>query len=326
METEKKSKGLIVLVVVLIIFLLGALAHICYNKFYIANEEQNKVNKLEEKVKKQELEKEKLSEVMELYKSLTDGYNAYGLYFGKKQTIETVPVEQILPYVIYSFIKDKNYDLSQKWLFNYNYDYEYVENDSMYLPTDLIQNTTGEYTVVLKKDFDKYFKDKFNTKKILKIQSQKDCNKGKCYRGDYTPRDYCIKYLYDIKTKSFYFACSNSVESDNFTQTIHNKFIKYETDNENIYIYDRPIVELNGFAAKFFYKDITKKKSLIEGKWKYKDLNVTSDIIKDLDIKYENLNAKYIFENYSEYLDTYKHTFKKAENGKYYWYSSEIVK
>ena len=35
--------------------------------------------------------------------------------------------------------------------------------------------------------------------------------------------------------------------------------------------------------------------------------------------------AEYALENMSDKLNTYKHTFKKID-GKYYWYSSEIVK
>lgn len=34
---------------------------------------------------------------------------------------------------------------------------------------------------------------------------------------------------------------------------------------------------------------------------------------------------KYVLEKYSDKMTTYKHTFKKDENGNYYWYSTEPV-
>ena len=37
-------------------------------------------------------------------------------------------------------------------------------------------------------------------------------------------------------------------------------------------------------------------------------------------------NFEAIFEDFNNEINTFKHTFKKAENGNYYWYSSEVVK
>ena len=36
-------------------------------------------------------------------------------------------------------------------------------------------------------------------------------------------------------------------------------------------------------------------------------------------------NFDLIYKDFDSELNTYKHTFKKADNGNYYWYSSEIV-
>lgn len=61
METKKKSKGLIILVVVLSTVALGALAHIGYNKLYTEKNLKKEIVNLEAKYKKsnEELKKEK---------------------------------------------------------------------------------------------------------------------------------------------------------------------------------------------------------------------------------------------------------------------------
>ena len=39
----------------------------------------------------------------------------------------------------------------------------------------------------------------------------------------------------------------------------------------------------------------------------------------------EVINEEYMFNHYSDRIHTFKHTFRKGNDGNYYWYSSQIV-
>ena len=96
----------------------------------------------------------------------------------------------------------------------------------------------------------------------------------------------------------------------------YSKLQKAEKDEENIYIYD-----------KFMYVDSTNM-DLNENDSKI-HIYTTSDKAKDVgqekDIVWGNdQNLEKYYEKYENELNTFKHTFKKAENGNYYWLSTEI--
>ena len=89
---------------------------------------------------------------------------------------------------------------------------------------------------------------------------------------------------------------------------------KVEKDQDYIYIYD-----------KFIYVD-SSKLDVNEGDSKihiYTSSNETNDIGSESSYP---TSTKELYKKYEDKLETYKHTFKKAENGSYYWLSSEIYK
>lgn len=96
-----------------------------------------------------------------------------------------------------------------------------------------------------------------------------------------------------------------------------NKFVDYkETDDELIirekagFVYDE-----EGLYSPSLYTDTAKTNKVVDNDDIYKTSN-------DLDISY----PKEKFEQNIDKFNTFKHTFKKNENGDYYWYSTEMEK
>jgi hypothetical protein len=57
-----------------------------------------------------------------------------------------------------------------------------------------------------------------------------------------------------------------------------------------------------------------------------KALKTITEIDEDgEEYSYEVVNYDYLFENRKDKLNTYKHTFRKGNDGNYYWYSTELV-
>ena len=98
--------------------------------------------------------------------------------------------------------------------------------------------------------------------------------------------------------------------------TIQTKMTKYDQQNNEVYVYEK--VMLCYYGQSFDSNGCTNSHGYF--------VKITDDS-KIMSNNGENrtFNYDYIFENYSDKLNTYKTTFKKADDGKYYWYSSEIV-
>lgn len=89
---------------------------------------------------------------------------------------------------------------------------------------------------------------------------------------------------------------------------------KAEKDKEFIYIYD-----------KYIYVDSTNY-DIGEGDSKI-HIYTSADETDDIGIESEySIKINELYKKYENKLKTYKHSFKKAEDGSYYWYSTEPVK
>ena len=51
----------------------------------------------------------------------------------------------------------------------------------------------------------------------------------------------------------------------------------------------------------------------------YKEINLLLSKLKNEELEKE------LLKQYEKYMQTYKHTFKKNDNGEYYWYSTEPI-
>ncbi len=92
--------------------------------------------------------------------------------------------------------------------------------------------------------------------------------------------------------------------NDNVNDESLFKLINAEKSNNEYYLYDS-----------VFYSD---GKNLYDS---YSKNNVIYTSPNDNLIDY-----KFVEENYKDYLFTYKHTYKQSGSGKYYWYSTELIK
>lgn len=95
---------------------------------------------------------------------------------------------------------------------------------------------------------------------------------------------------------------------------------KVEKDSNNIYIYDKFIVvkdaeKNNVYGESLYILDTTNDASNIIDEYKNDDVWA---------LKLDEFNQFFI-EKYKNKMKEYKHTFKKNENGEYYWYSTEPV-
>lgn len=86
-----------------------------------------------------------------------------------------------------------------------------------------------------------------------------------------------------------------------------------EQNGDYIYIYDKFIYGRLDVVTAEFYTDSTMKNLIDTSDLDWADMS-EKEIASDLISKYESQ------------LNTYKHTFKKGENGNYYWVSTEIDK
>ena len=95
------------------------------------------------------------------------------------------------------------------------------------------------------------------------------------------------------------------------------KLLEAYEENDNLYIVDKKIS---------FYIDHSEKKCIIYNNWY--DKNILKELDANACAQIEGVASikDYLFSNYNEYSSKYIHTFKKNENGQYYWYSTEPLK
>ena len=114
----------------------------------------------------------------------------------------------------------------------------------------------------------------------------------------------------------------------------YNSIIRAEKEENEIAIYDYYLAfceeetknsqtEGSGYGNHYITKNYTaldKKKEIVS----LKELNSFGELMNEKNGEYE-LNVKKAKEEYGITLPIYKHTFKQAENGNYYWVSTELT-
>ena len=243
---KKQSRGLIVLVVILILIVLGLGGYLVYDK--VLSKEEPKNEQIQEEPQE---EQEKLSvlEVEELLKTLPDSfyYDKQDVWNGQLVTIDNI---------------------DHKVLLSKAHDYIIESNDK--ITTETLQNK---------------IKELYN---ITEIKHQ-DFLGYKYENGEYTTQ--------------------RGIGGPGMVTMT--KLIDYNIDKGVLSINEKV-----GFSTCGADCYITTKQTYNE-----------SDILKKIEIT-EDLNindSTEYFENNLDKFTTYKHIFKKASDGKYYWYSSEIV-
>jgi len=245
--------------------------------------------------------------ITELHDSLVID-NVYGFYYAKKISITDNNESDLIGYGLSKYIEDNNIKLG---------------SGEKYFEDNVVEEFDGVVLAKISKtDFNNYMHEKFNT----------DVNYD-------LPLSYGIGGHYGFEFFDRYDGYGNGFTSteNNWEvyyfgmggseQYLKNKIINYEAYENYIYIYDK-MVYCSAYTA---YSGC---QSLINGL--HFDVIDCSQFDEDgntisscpLDEEYPSLEelSEYAFNNLNDKLNTFKHTFKKGTDGKYYWYSSEMVK
>lgn len=320
-ENKKSNKGLIVLVVILSILLIGAVGYICYDKFMAK----------EDSVTDNEPQEEKLSEeeVAKLHESLVSASKSIGIYFDEKVSIEDIPAEVVIEIAMDSYISEQGikydtnnfYQVCGKTSAEY-YICEVDENGK----EKKVENDTTKQMTISKDVIDNYIKEKFGTDKDFVVDTfftQSSNNTG-------------LKGYYNSAKEEYYLTIPHHGGG---LERLYSKILNYEQNNDELIIYDKAFFAYNGESGMACDKVIRLKKESSNtidttllmvtnsGKVLDKDGKAISDGDKYIDDENQNnlVNKDAIFEDFDSDLYKFKHIFKKANDGKYYWYSSEIV-
>ena len=265
------------------------------------------------------------SEKRELYNMLMTSSKEYGFYFNEDINIDNIADDKMLEYVIEQYVFDNNIEMSNELTLCAEETY-----DSDYISDECLNNIKS--SSFKKEDLDNYIKNKFNTERIFTPTSGENSNYAEGIVNGYSLGE----YLYDFQNETYYVGY---VAKSGSILELHTNLIKIEKDNDNIYFYDNMIYcdltpEIGAWCFPYINNEMDEDKAVLyaypedleEGKTtpglKYETLkNEDGEEYEDLVV-----DTDYIFKNMKEKLNTYKHTFKKSKDGKYYWYSSEIVK
>ena len=297
-ENKKSNKGLIVLVVILSILLIGAVGYICYDKLMVKEEPVNNDSK--------EIEKLSEEEVMKLHDSLV--FEHESMFNNRSVDINSITADEIMPYVLKQYSVEKNIDFQSD---KNTICISEADNKINFFDSISKKNIEKDNVFsVSKEEIDNYLKTLFNTDRVFEIDNFSYFGFGDGNRNI---------YFYSKDDNKFYLGIS--CQGDAFTMDINSKFLNFEQDNDIVEIYSKVIKCLGGVVCSNTGK--------AEGKYvSSKDFSYQNDegFVQDTEFnKDSSINYDYLYEKYGDVFNTYKTTFKKADDGKYYWYSTEIV-
>ena len=318
METKEKKKGntgLIVLVVVLIILLLGSIGYICYDKGVFDSLLGKEKPVVEEPKQEDKLSEE---EVMKIHDSLV--VKDSDLYFEKNVSIDNISSDEIMPYLLmkYGIENGINFDTTEESpITNCGNNKlslcKYVESDDGYKAVSVSKDSAVSISKV---DIDNMTKSLFNYNKVFELADY----------TNYDGHDGDSYFIYSKEDNKFYLIHSTQ-SGDCGTYSSKTKMLKYEQNGNELYIYDK-VIRCNGgtcYKTKVFGDDNDIVLATVDRNFSSKFKYTIDEKIASGSGDNFNINFDYIFDKYSNLFNTYKTTFKKANDGKYYWYSSEIV-
>lgn len=298
LKEEKNGKGLIVLVVVLALLLGFSVGYICYDKF-LSDEEMSKNGDSDSSngvISEQQEPNGQL--IKDLHASLVSVDNSYGLYFSKSVDINNITAEQFLPLVLTNYIKENNIS---------------TKADLQCVLHDDYSEYCDEFVSVSKSQIDSYIKTKYNTERDFTLKANYDSS-------HYSKQMAISDFVYDLDNQKYYFG---RIPATGYGSEVYNKIINSEQNGDYVYIYD------TAFMCEF-----------VNGIYCYANMHTENDKVifsyamgmekpdfVIIDSKNNSsIDYDYVFNNYQNKLNKYKHTFKLENDGNYYWISSELVK
>ncbi len=320
-EIQKKSnKGLIVLVIILIILLLSAISYICYD-MGVFDSLLGKDKSVEEPKKEEKLSEE---EIMKLHDNLM--IQDSDLYLKNSVNIDTISSFDLISYVLIEYSKKNGINLDNEinvidcGSASIADSKEEYDDNKIHLckyddsKEDFVSVSKDSVVSISKNDIDREIKSLFNTDRSFEISDHTE------YYGNQADP----VFVYSKDDNKFYLV-NHQPLGEWEIYSANNKLLKFEQEDNKVYIYDK-VVRCMGFVCYKTQVYGDNSDIVLEAK-KRNGINVTfdSNILEKNTGKDLKINFEYIFDKYSNLFNTYKTTFKKASDGNYYWYSSEIV-
>ena len=297
MENKKNNKGLIAIIIILIICVLGIIGYIIYDK----------LNEKEEKNNNEINPTSTITTTIPTTESIPLEENiVYDFNEGIEPIAKELEKQLVTSDNIFGLYYDKitindtentnfiKFNIRQYILDN-NINYKDVNNECG------IEITKDNGYVISKDTINKYIQEKYNTTNSYDMNTNEYIHFGTSI------------YFITSDNDNYIIGCRGQSGDD---IKIYNKHKKIETEEDKIYLYDNA-VGCHSWNGIYCTKTVDSKTT----EDKIFDSNDITENINDY-----NLAAKYVFDNLLDKTNTYKHTFIKAEDGNYYWYSTEIVK
>lgn len=318
MEKKKRKKLIIIFSIVVGLLLVGFGSYFVIDKYFskddvvdkndanqssdetnVGNNDNDEVTEDENEFDSTHVVKDETDDefINSLYRQIRTENKEYGFYFDKDVTVESISTDYLLPYLLNDYADQEEYD----WSGNVQLILLGEEAGAPISEIDKIER-------VSKKQLEQYFKEKYNFEKVFDFSSI-DKDSLYYYDKNYLTFNFnnCRTAVYSMNDEMFYFGrvgrtCGNA--------EIYNEFISYEMINNEVYIYDTMTYCYNETGIFSCHYSVF-------GNSIY---NYNYDYVKNLDDI-----MQYVFDNYGDKLNKYKHTFKLGSDGEYYWYSTEIV-
>lgn len=324
-QKKKGNKGLIILIVILIILLFLATSYICYDKGVFDDFIEKGNTEQEEKLAEEEVKK--------LHNNLITTSKGFGFYFNHKVSIDEIPSDLMLQYAIDNYLDEKNIKYNPDDYYKYTIcgdnskEYYFCDRyDDNVKPKEINNDITKKMTIN-KEEIDLYIKNHFNT------------NRDFVYGEEmyiYTKNN-DLRVDYNSNKKEYYLTIP---QVGGVSYIVDSQFISFEEKNNELVIFDKVLVCATELGTdecyRYLYSDsfnredydnnnilLVHSNGIVYGK----DDKIISDGNKYFENYDKNMNSNFnlIFKDFSSELKTFKHKFKKASDGKYYWYSSEII-
>ena len=312
---QKKSKGPVVVIILLLLIVLGLAGYIVYDKF-LSKDTKEPETKEEEKTTLKEVKDTKLIEQLrsELVAINTYGLGGLveGLYHNTKMTSQTIDDKKLLLFNIFKYVEENNIDINETK--------STIDSPSIYMIKSTIPKT----------DITTYMQNKYNTKLEYSYKAS----------TQYEQLGIIGSIVILVDDTNYYVA---SVPGADGSYHLNTKLVKAEEDKENIYIYDKAAYSVFALNIARSFDTLDNSDYYDNEKHEYMLDKVLIDCQDDpttaeqdikksdkcpftgtMDTVTPDSVSKYIYENMSDKLRTYKHTFKKLD-GNYYWVSSEVV-
>jgi len=288
---EKKNKNMVVIIIILCLLLVGAVGFIVYDKVFI--ESKNNINTQSNgNIENKPVEEEKKlvvseNEVKKIYNNIFNknnqnkiivddfssdgGFSTLHKFYTEKKIIAKNDISYSdLMVIAYNNIPDNK-----------------IKKNNQILSSGSVKNTYEFKIDDMKQAYNSYFGQNSDWKDF-----EAGYPLGKC------------KIVGENYSCNFEGTFGDLISGVQFL-TVYDK---YDTDNENLYVYEKAIY-FNSEENKFYTK--------------YDNINGFSNEVSSLDGKDKNV---LLDSNYKDSFLTYKHTFKKDSNKNFYLYSVELLK